>query len=415
MTANSILVCLVFAGLAVACDKTRAPPKSKRAAANAAASAPESAEAPATLAVPDPSEPPLALPSGTTLGDALPPLPKAAPRLSTGDLSGAAVAAQSCADIAPAGFVLVKRYEITVPAGVKGAPPNVIETCILAKPAERKDKWSQAGKEFLAIATWPPDKQTQIVLPEMQRPAISLPPERQKAGHDATGWGTIVATGNPDMPALAIASARFFDGLYGEQVFFRRDARVLRSVAGALQWQPLEVRDFVTIDLDHLHNLCEGKAEASPADRAGPQPGACAKMEQLAESHAAGAQKRLDDREARLKGQGSEKVTAQEGDPQSIWLRDGRKALTAGDYATAADMALRVHAVCGEAAKPALALMSDVVAARHLTAARTQPNQTTADLCEPLPDKDPPKRPRAESKPETGGKKGREDRNERTP
>lgn len=415
MTAKSIVLLAVIGAVALACDKAHAPPKPQRTAAKAGPEAAEVPETPAAERPSEPAEPALELPSGTTLGDALPPLPKAAPRLSTGDLAGAAVAAQSCADIAPAGFSLVKRYEITVPAGVKGAPPNIIETCILAKPTERKDKWSQTGKEFMAIATWPPDKQAQIALPEMQRPANALPPERQKAGHDATGWGAIVATGNPEMPAMAIASARFFDGIYGEQIFYRRDARVLRSVAGSLQWQPLEVRDFATIDLDHLHNLCEGKAEASPADRAGPQPGACAKLEQLAEPHAAAAQKRLEDRETRLKGQGTEKATAQEPDPQSIWLRDGRKALAAGDYATAAEMALRVHGVCGEASKPALALMNDVVTARHLTAARTQPNQTTADLCEPLPDKDPPKRPHADNKAETGAKKGREDRNERTP
>lgn len=336
-------------------------------------------------------EPPLSLPAGQTPGDLLPALPNPAPRLATGAEKPAALYPNAgCADLGPQGFALVKRLEVTLPAKAAGELPGVLEACLFQQSVERKDRFSHAGRQFQLVAAWPGEAVQTLAVDEAARPPATLPPERQKAGHDAAAWGTLIATGWPQAPILAVLSARFYDGELGEQLAWQRDARWLKAGEG---WLPLEKRGFVSLDQEHLRSLCEGRADASPADKAaGALQLACDFSERLGTAQDNQAAERVVVRARRLKGQGEEKVTPTEADPQSIWLREARRALQKGAWQSALQLALRVDTACGEPVTEAHALIAEALQAGRVAPAKVQPAQATVDLCEPLPDKAAPRR-----------------------
>jgi hypothetical protein len=331
---------------------------------------------PAVAAAPVETEPPLDLPAGHTPGDLLPPLPTPAPRLGRGgDKPTALYPNAGCADLAPQGFALVRTLEVTLPPKAPGELPGVLEACVFQKPTDRKNKAVLGGRSFQLVAAWPGDNVQALDVEEAARTPHDLPQAMQDAGHDASAWGTLISTGWPDAPVLAVLSARFYDGPQGQEVHWLRDARLLRPGKGP-GWQAFEKREFTSLDLDVLRQAVD--KDPTMADR-------------LAERE----QKALDQlalRAKRLKGAGEDKVTAAEPDPQAIWLRDGRKALQKGDWKAAIELALRVDAVCAEPTTEAHAVLKEALQAGQQTAAKVQPAQATVDLCEPLPDKPAPRR-----------------------
>lgn len=367
--------------------------------------------APQSNAVAD-SEPPLALPAGQTLGDALPQVPPVPRRLASGAQAGALVPQTSCADQLPADCALAKRLEITLPTEKPGEPPTIGEVCLCTSAVARAeaDRASATGKQLVAVAAWPGDRKAEATFSEARHAPTNLPQTRQNAGHDSAAWGTLVATGWPHMPVVAIASARFADGVFGEVVHWQRAAQALYLDAGKLTWRPLGERAFTSLDLNYLQALCEGKADATQEDRTGANPAACGPAEQAAQAQAQAAADRQTLRQKRLKGQGNENAD-KDADPQSIWLREARKQLKAGQWQAAIETALQVDMICGEAIQDAHAIVAEALAQGHVTPAKVSPNQPLADLCEPLPDKPAPKRQRVEAdkpeKPTKGAKNGR--------
>lgn len=360
-------------------------------------------------------EPPLHLPAGQTLGDALQPIPPLPRRLTTGAQAGALVPQTGCAEALPANCALGKRLELTLPPQKPDDPPQIAEVCLCTRATERTDQDRAAlpGKQLVAVAVWPADDKThlaeqkaELVFPEAQHRPVQLPVERQKAGHDASAWGTLIATGWPQVPVLAVASARFYDGTLGEQIVWQRTAHALHVADGKLSWQPLGARTFTSLDLDHLQTLCEGLGEAAPADRTGTNAAACTLREQLAEPHAEAVVNHLEVRQKRLKEQGKDNLKGQgketaenDPDPQSIWLREAKKLLKAGQWQKALELALQVDMVCGEAVTEAHAIVLEALKDGQQPLVKTAPNQTLVEVCEPLPDKPAPKRQKVEAAP----------------
>lgn len=376
-----------------------APPAARAAAAPTPTTAPEA-----------PLDPePYALPAGQTLGDALPQLPAPAPRLAGGGSAGGAVlqAKSGCAADVPDEYTLVRRVELTYPATKPGDPAQVLEVCLLQKTVDRADSVAEGGKAFLVVAAFADETKVSHPFEQLTRPPTTLPPERQKSGHDGGSWAGLFATGDTDRPALAVVSARFYDGPLGEEVQFVRASRLLTKAAQGWQWVPLASRTHRSVDLEHLRALCSGKADASAADKAaGALAVACERAEAV-ETEAAKAETRLATRKKRLAGAGGGQA-ASDPDPQSIWLRDARVALAKGEFAAAIETALHVDVVCGEAVAEAHAVVKDALAAQRLEPLRAQPQQTLSELCEPLPDKPAPRRPReapAKGKPDKGGER----------
>ncbi len=337
------------------------------------------------------AEPALELPAGQTLGDLLPPLPTPVPRLAHGgaDKPSAVYPLAGCADLGPEGFGLVRRLEITLAPTAAGGLPGVLEACLFQKSLERKDRAGRTGKIFHLVAAWPGDAVQALEVEEFARTPKSLPPLRQASGHDASAWGALVATGWPEAPVLAVLSARFYDANLGDEVHWLRDAQLLRTVKGGAKWAAFEKREFMTLDLEQLRLLCEGRGDEKGA---APLQAACDRFERLAGDQEQQAAERQAVRAKRLKGQGDEKVAPDTADPQAIWLRDARRALKAGSWREAIELALRVDAVCAEPTSEAHALLKDALEKANLPPARVQPAQATMDLCEPLPDKPSPKR-----------------------
>lgn len=390
----------------IAMAACRGEPAGPAAEAPSGTQAPVTAEEPAEAVNPaTPAEaegPALDLPAGQTLGDALPPLPLPAPRLGSGAGGevGVAYPPASCDDLAPEGYNLAKQLSFSVPPATAGDPPGVLDVCLHQKLLDRKDRAGRGGRQFVAIAAWPDGQVQTADFAEFSRPPTNLPAERARAGHDAAAWGTLVATGHARLPVLAVVSGRFYDGTLGDEVHYLREARLLRVPAksadkgAAPAWQPFERRAFGTVDLAHLEALCEGRSEAGPGP---PLAAACARRDKLTSTQAEAAAGRLAGREKRLAGQADDGAkAATDADPQSIWLREGRKALRKGDATAAIEAALRVDAVCGEAVAEAHSLIGDALVVLDLKAVKVRPAQTTAPLCEPLPDKPAPRR----SKPE---------------
>lgn len=378
----------LLALLATACGgkdgKDKAPPRKKKPVMAAPVTAEPAAE-------PVAAEPPLELPAGQTVGDLLPALPTPVPRLAHGggDKPAAVYPNVGCVDLGPEGFGLVRRLEITLPAGTPGGLPGVLEACLFQKALERKDRVGRTGKIFHLVAAWPGDVVQALEIEEFARPPQNLPPDLQKSGHDASAWGALIATGWPEAPVMAVLSARFYDGILGDEVTWRRDARWLQAAKGGAKWAAFEKRDFATVDLEQLRLLCEGPAEEKGT---APLQAACDRFERLAGDQERQAADRQALRAKRLKGQGDDKVTPDAADPQAIWLRDARRALKANAWREAIELALRADAVCAEPTTEAHAVLKEALEAGHQAPARVQPAQATVDLCEPLPDKPSPKR-----------------------
>ncbi|MSP91721.1 MAG: hypothetical protein EXR79_07940 [Myxococcales bacterium] len=349
-----------------------------------------------------PPDPAFDLPAGRTLGDLLPPLPAAVPRVALGPAADLAQPEVSCADQAPDGFALARRIDIALPPGATptATPAGMLEVCLFQTGTERASPHASGGRAFHLVAAWPGKVVTRLGVHELDRPARTLPPERRAAGHDATSWGGLIATGHPGAPALAVVSARFCDGELGEQWHWRREAYVLRTGRGEPTWQRLDGLAFETFDAAHLDALCRGKSDSSPADRAaGALQLACDRLQRDDDARAAAAVARAEQRTRRLRGAMPPGPLPQDDpDPQAAWLAQARRLLDKGKAHEAFEVLLRVDMACGEAVDVAHEQMAAAVRAAGLAPARPQPAQGLAELCEPLPDKPAPKRPRTDER-----------------
>lgn len=393
--------------IACGCGRT-APPQSAAPTAAAASNKPASANADALAAPAAPRsgltpeqlpEEPMTLPAGHTLGDLLPQIPKPAPQLGAtgGAATSAAAGSSDCGDAAPDGFSVVKRVDVLLDPAHPGEAPATMQGCVLQQViGDRADRVASSGRRYLAVAVLPDGKRVTGDVGEIERPSTQLPPERRSGGHDATGWASLIATGDPTRPLLLVVTARFWDGPLGEEVHFVRQSRVLGDGPDGWHWRAGPHRAFSIIDFNHLQALCSGSADASAADRAaGAVAAACDRVATQAAEHDAQALARLAIRKKRLGGAaGGDAAT--DPDPQSIWLRDAKVALAKANWVQAVTLALQVDVVCGEAATEAHKIIADAMAGQKREPIKAQPAQSTTDLCEPLPDKAPPKRQRAD-------------------
>jgi hypothetical protein len=391
-----LLVFLSLVGLIAAlasCGKSAAPPTPSAATAESA----EPGTAPEPEAVEDP-DPPIDLPAGATLGDALPKLPPVHPRLGSGLAGDSARPARGCADQGPSGATLVKQLDLIVATGKPEAPQGVLEVCLFAQGVTRTERVAGTGKRFSVVSAWPGSAVQTYAFDEPTRTPTSLPPERAKVGHDGAGWATIVATGHPELPVLAVSSARYFDGRFGHVLQYQRRSRVLRGAGEAAEWQAFQDQDFAVTDLGHLQALCDGRADATPADRAAGQlQAACDEHLRLAETSDAQAVEHEKLRARRLKGMDLT-MRKPDPDPQALWLGQAKASLAAGEWQKAFETALRADVACGEAVAEAHSVLNDALRAGKRTPVKLEGSQAMAALCEPLPDKPAPKRAKIEVK-----------------
>ncbi len=336
---------------------------------------------------------PVGLPRGQTLGDALPPLPPLPPRLGQAQPARLpTVAAGTCKQGAPPGAILLKRLVLDLASPPTEGPKPQLEVCLLQMTTERIERAGTSGRRFRAVAVWPDGAQVSQDMRELARLPLRLPADRAQSGHDGSAWATLVATGDPRRPALAIASARFYDGLWGEEVHLLRRAAVLVRKGEAWTWQSVGERASMTVDLPHLRALCKGQATASVADRtAGAVDAACKRVDMVQRRQRGEADARMATRRQRLQGQAGGEA-ASDADPQSIWLRDGRTALAKGETERAIQWALMTDMVCGEAVREAHQLIREALQKAHVTRQASTPVQGTSPLCPPLVDRVPAKR-----------------------
>lgn len=389
----------LIALLSCACGRGTAdkPPAPAAAAAPSPGAPAAAAPTPAPAATaPALADEPMALPAGQTLGDLLPPIPPSLPSVGQGEAG--AVPEHSCADSEPAGFDLVKQLTLTLPAAKVGEAGEPLSVCLFQQVlAERADKNGGSGRVYQMVATAADGTSVSGELPEVRHAPQRLPPERQRSGHEGAGWAALVASGDPDSPVMAVASGRFYDGALGEEVYFVRSAKVLRRQGAGWAWLPLVERSFAVTDLDHLQALCAGKADASEADRsAGALQVACDRAEQIEAGREEARLARLATRKKRLGGGGGAAKAEEDPDPQALWLRDARAAAAKGDRARTVELALKAQAMCGEASGEAQAVVRQVLASEQREPVKVQPGQPNLELCEPLPDKAAPKRPRGD-------------------
>jgi hypothetical protein len=370
----------------VACQTPAAAPP---AAQPSAQERPPALKAPAPAGeqpLPEVKDPPLALPNGQTPGDLLGPAPVPAPRLTAGELPTSVTVETDCGDLGPPDGALVKRVDVTLTGKLNG---RVLQACLFRAAVERTDRVGHTGQRFELVAVWPGEgsKPGEVQTAEVVEASHghSIPDKRQRNVEPAA-WGSLIATGWSEAPVLAVLSARFYDGAWGEQVVWQRDARLLRRGPPG-GWQPLLRREFVSTDLDALRGWCEGRPELGRAD-----PAACAQAEQVGQTHEQGAADRASLRTQRLTAKAPAANAASDPDPQSLWLREAKAQLAANQPTAAIELALKVDGVCGEPVTEAHDLLRSAVQKTGQTMARVQPAQPQVALCEPLIDKPAPKR-----------------------
>lgn len=377
--------------LLIACgqDKAPAPPAPPPPPPAAPAPAPKAA-APAARPPDQPVDPP----ASVTLGDVLPALPTPAPRLFDGQNTVAVLPAVSCAALRPdRDWVLGSRVEVARAPQKKGEAGGTLELCVFSKVSERADdqQSQHAGKDHHFVAAFPGTEVAAFTAEPIVRQPTSARPEW--ALPRAAGWSALLPTGLPDQPAVAVVSARFYDGPLGEQVHWIRRAHLLTRGEKGWSWKPMTTRDFTTLDTAHLLAACERPEASSDAVCLGAEEKVEA-FRRTTEQRAEVRVKRLATESGRKPKKGAELAEyPQDGDPQSAWLRDGRVALQHGQWRLAIDAALRIEVVCGEPIKEARTLIAAALKKAGLTHERPAPPVKPVPLCEPLSDKGVPKRP----------------------
>ena len=339
-------------------------------------------------------------PKGATPGDVLPPLPKLPARLYDGGVTASAMPEISCEELAPEkGFGLAKKIDVIAVGKTKADGDQTLELCQFNKWEQRTDAElaARTGRRHHFVAAFPGTTVASWTTKEITRGQLGLH-EGGGTGLGA-GWATVIATGVPQWPAIAVVSARFFGGPLSEEVHYLRRGRVLLQSRGRWTWAPLTERAFSTLDVGHLQKQCE-----SASGEAGDQ---CANAAERVAKALDAEKDRVKLRAARLAGKADpgskpskrrkKKASSDnpltyddDPDPHAGWLRDGRKALKDGDEKLAIRNALRVLVACGESSKEAHELIVEAQKQAKQERPRVQPPGKHPPLCEPLPDKPPP-------------------------
>ena len=365
--------------------------------ANAAAAAARGSHVAAepTAAV---AEPPVAeMPAAATAGDVLPPLPTAARRLASRKLALPLLPSVSCGALAPdREFKLGPRLEVVRRPKKDGEPAGTLELCLFNRWLKRADDElpQRTGRLHHFVAAFPGDEVAAWTSDELKRAPVNARPEWSLP--KAAGWSALIATGIPDRPALAVVSGRYYDGLLGEEIHWRREARVLKRSKGRWAWVPLAALDFVSLDTTALLAACQ--REETEGDKA------CLGADELVEAHRRDAAQRGQVRQTRLaaakarrkrgmraKARGLKPYVG-DPDPQAAWLRDGRAALAQGRWRSAIEHALRIDMACGEPVREAHNLLVAGMKKGGVRMEKSVPPPRMTPLCEPLFDKPGPKR-----------------------
>jgi len=363
--------------------------------------------------------PAVPLPPKVTPGDVLP-LPPPLPRRLAGGSgapgTGPELPIISCARMAPDGtFKLSRRIEVgrlgrevattlgtptrrgkdaaPTPAGKaakaskmrggakkkKPTAAGTLELCLFHKWRAREpgENRTHTGRVHHFVAAFPGSDVTSWTADELTRAPKSLP---EDALWLSAGWASILPTGLPDRPAIAIVSGRFYDGKLGEEVHYIRKARMLQRHRGRWAWVPWMSRRYKTLDVEHLRNACK---------RGGPA--GCRRSRARIASAERSAARRLKQRAARLAGRGGSRPGKSAADPQSAWIALGRRVLREGRWKEAIDFALRSEMVCGEAGRDARRIIGRALRIGKVKAELSEPQLNRRPLCEPLPDKAPPR------------------------
>lgn len=391
---------LAVCALATACgsksDDSALAPRAESVAAGAptaAGTAPagkEAAAKPSATEEAEESPEPVAAPAGATPGDVIGPGPKAARRLGA---KGAAVGADgkpgkplqpevACDELAPdSAFKLANKVEISLPAPA-GEEPATIELCLFHKSTARQDveKFNRTGRQHAFVAAFPGREVAIWTADELQFEPATLPAD---AAVSASGWAALLATGLDDRVALAVASARFYDGGASEMVRTVRVGRVLEQKGGRWGWQPLTQVSVDSLDLDDIDSRC----------KADPGADGCAELVGRAERWRADAEQRLARRQLRLEGKAAAGPKGKpEGDPQSEWLRRANAAIGAKKPRDAVEAALHVEMLCGEAIIEARAVYAQAARLANSPILHVEPKPRAAALCGAMADRGGPAR-----------------------
>jgi len=353
---------------------------------------------------PAPEPEPAELPRGATAGDVLPPLPTAARRLSGGVDALPLLPSVTCASLAPdREFKLGPRLEIVRLPRKKGEPAGTLEVCLFNRWLKRTadELPERTGRVHHLVAAFPGDEVAAWTSDELKRPPANARPEWSLP--KAAGWSAVIATGIPDRPALAVVSARFYDGPLAEELHWRRHARILRRSKGRWAWVPLASLHFTSLDTTHLLAACQ--REETEGDEA------CLGADERVEAHRRDGASRGEVRQARVarrkdakrarkkrrdKSAKTNEVKRYRGDsePQAAWLHDGRAALARGKWRLALQCALRIDMACGEPVRESRDLIAAALKKAGIVSEKSLPLARHVPLCEPLPDKPGPKRQR---------------------
>ncbi len=342
-------------------------------------------------------------PAQATAGEVVDRLPRPAPKLSDGVQTATAMPDTSCEELAPDNnFKLARKIDVITHSTTKGEAEQTLELCVFNRWVQRSDpELSQrTGRKHHYVAAFPGNNVSSWTSREISRGDLGLPEEGAKGL--AAGWAALIATGVAKWPAVAVVSGRFYGGELGEEIHYLRRGRVLLQKSGRWTWEPLTERAFATLDTTWLQKKCEDATAA--------QSNLCKTAAERIQRTLAQANMRQRRRKARLAGKDDpttkrpksrrnqkKKLPANpltytdDPDPHAAWLRDGRQALAQGNSKLAIRNALRVFVACGESSKQATALIAEANKKAKVAAPRVQPMSKGGQLCEPLPDKPPPK------------------------
>lgn len=391
----AVAACALLAACGAKSDDLALPPRAESVpagepGATGGAKAGKAAENAVATEEAEDSPEPVAAPAGATPGDVLGQGPKPAQRLGA---KGAAVGADGkpgkplqaevpCDELAPdSAFKLANKVEISLPAPA-GEEPATIEVCLFHKSTARQDveKCNRTGRQHAFVAAFPGREVAIWTADELQFEPATLPPD---AAVSASGWATVLATGLDDRVALAVASARFYDGAASEVVRTVRVGRVLEQKGGRWGWQPLAQVAVDSLDLDSIDSRC----------KADPGADGCGELVAKAERWRADAELRLTRRQQRLDGKAAASPKGKpEGDPQSEWLRRANAAIAAKKPRDAVEAALHVEMLCGEAITEARAVFAQAARLANLPILHVAPKPRAAGLCGAMADRGGPAR-----------------------
>ncbi|HAN30724.1 MAG TPA: hypothetical protein DCQ06_03935 [Myxococcales bacterium] len=332
-------------------------------------------------------------PRPATAGQGLPALPSLPRRLDPNLKPGALPPARGCVELSPGdGFRLARKVIITrngepvssqinvkVDQSDKSVwQPGTLELCVFHKWRNREEgeNRTHSGRIHHFVAAFPGTDVAAWTSTELTRQPKTLPGD---ALWLSAGWASLIPTGLPDRPAIAVVSGRFYDGVRGEEIHYTRHARVLRLHKGRWAWVPWTNRSWMTLDMEHLKQACKSGGSG------------CKGLSRRLRVETKATARRLKTRKRRLDGLDEPKKQDPEGDPQSYWLALAQKRVKQLRWKEAIDLALRAEVVCGEPVRASRKVLRRAMRLGKVKADGLDAQPLAHPLCPPLLDKAPPK------------------------